>query len=172
MKETEKREYTLNPLHYIAYSFFITILFSFIIILCLPYPYIPSQAYSFPFLEDFLTTKFTPKELSLYNGSDPNLPIYLSIKGKIFDVSNGDGPKFYGEGKMYNIFAGRDNSISYINGCFDIETCIDNSIHWSDLSGEDDRILEEWITFYEKHKDYFRVGTLYMPQDQYLEYQE
>jgi hypothetical protein len=30
-------------------------------------------------------TPFTKAELSKYNGSDPNMPIYVAIKGKIYD---------------------------------------------------------------------------------------
>jgi hypothetical protein len=41
---------------------------------------------------------FVPKTLVKYNGRhDPNLPIYLAIKGKVYDVT--PGRTFYGPGK-------------------------------------------------------------------------
>lgn len=49
---------------------------------------------------------FTNQELAKYDGSDPNLPIYLAIKGVVFDVS--EGKDFYGKGAGYNALAGRD----------------------------------------------------------------
>lgn len=47
-------------------------------------------------------------DLSQYDGSDPSKPIYVAIKGKVFDVT----PKreMYGPGAGYNIFAGKDAS--------------------------------------------------------------
>ncbi|KAJ7298933.1 hypothetical protein O6H91_02G148500 [Diphasiastrum complanatum] len=47
-------------------------------------------------------------ELSQYNGSDPDLPILVAIKGKIYDVSS--GKNFYGPGGAYTVFAGHDAS--------------------------------------------------------------
>jgi predicted heme/steroid binding protein len=50
----------------------------------------------------------TPNELSTHDGRDASRPIYVAIKGKVFDVS----PKreMYGPGAGYNIFAGKDAS--------------------------------------------------------------
>ena len=49
----------------------------------------------------------TLEELRGYDGSDPSLPIYLAVKGIVFDVTPG-AEKFYGPGKSYSKFAGRD----------------------------------------------------------------
>lgn len=46
---------------------------------------------------------FTAEEMALYNGKDGG-KIYLSIIGKVFDVSS--GRKMYGPGETYNCFAG------------------------------------------------------------------
>jgi membrane-associated progesterone receptor component len=60
---------------------------------------------------------FTPEQLSQFNGSDPNLPIYLAIKGTgklsrslwvVFDVSQ--NRSMYHPGAGYHIFAGKDAS--------------------------------------------------------------
>ncbi|XP_071906508.1 membrane-associated progesterone-binding protein 4 isoform X2 [Coffea arabica] len=48
---------------------------------------------------------FSAEELSFYNGSDPQLPIYLAIVGSVFDVTK--GKSHYGAGGGYNHFAGR-----------------------------------------------------------------
>lgn len=45
--------------------------------------------------------KFTAVQLSRYDGTDPKLPIYLSIGGEIYDVSA--NPRMYGKGGAYNM---------------------------------------------------------------------
>ena len=42
-------------------------------------------------------------ELIKYDGSNPSSPIYVAIKGKVFDVTK--KVDMYGKGKAYNIFA-------------------------------------------------------------------
>ncbi|MFS8033406.1 putative cytochrome b5-like heme/steroid binding domain-containing protein [Helianthus anomalus] len=46
--------------------------------------------------------------LEQYDGTDPSKPIYISVKGRIFDVST--GKSFYGPGGSYALFAGKDSS--------------------------------------------------------------
>ena len=41
----------------------------------------------------------TLQELSKYDGRDPFRPIYLSVKGHVFDVTS--GRDFYGPGELY-----------------------------------------------------------------------
>ncbi|CAO2820375.1 probable steroid-binding protein 3 [Amaranthus tricolor] len=52
--------------------------------------------------------EFTLQQLKNYDGSDPSKPIYVAIKGRVFDVST--GKNFYGPGGAYAIFAGKDAS--------------------------------------------------------------
>nr|XP_027065094.1 membrane-associated progesterone-binding protein 4-like isoform X2 [Coffea arabica] len=59
---------------------------------------------------------FSAEELSFYNGSDPQLPIYLAIVGSVFDVTK--GKSHYGAGGGYNHFAGRDASRAFVSGNF------------------------------------------------------
>eukprot|EP01113_Clastostelium_recurvatum_P022932 TRINITY_DN2743_c0_g1_i2.p1 TRINITY_DN2743_c0_g1~~TRINITY_DN2743_c0_g1_i2.p1 ORF type:complete len:105 (-),score=10.69 TRINITY_DN2743_c0_g1_i2:42-356(-) len=48
----------------------------------------------------------TLSELSKYDGSDPSLPVYVSIRGNIYDVTSGPYSKSKGAG--YSVFAGKE----------------------------------------------------------------
>ncbi|KAI1487438.1 membrane-associated progesterone receptor component 1 [Biscogniauxia mediterranea] len=50
---------------------------------------------------------FTPRTLLLFDGQDGK-PVYLAVRGRVFDVSA--GRNFYGPGGPYENFAGRDAS--------------------------------------------------------------
>ncbi|GLT85205.1 hypothetical protein SLE2022_034010 [Rubroshorea leprosula] len=52
--------------------------------------------------------EFTAQQLNQYNGSDASNPIYVAIKGRVFDVTA--GKSFYGPGGPYAMFAGKDAS--------------------------------------------------------------
>ncbi|KAJ4707752.1 putative Steroid binding protein [Melia azedarach] len=52
--------------------------------------------------------EFTPEQLLQYNGTDPSKPIYVAIKGRVFDVTTASS--FYGPGGAYAMFAGKDAS--------------------------------------------------------------
>jgi predicted heme/steroid binding protein len=52
--------------------------------------------------------KFTPTELKKYDGSDPNLPIYLAYNGDVYDIT--PGKKFYIVGGPYHDLAGKDST--------------------------------------------------------------
>ncbi|XP_073047643.1 probable steroid-binding protein 3 [Primulina eburnea] len=49
-----------------------------------------------------------PQQLKNYDGTDPSKPIYVAIRGRIFDVTT--GKSFYGPGGAYCMFAGKDAS--------------------------------------------------------------
>ncbi|XP_072265940.1 neudesin [Pyxicephalus adspersus] len=51
---------------------------------------------------------FTEDDLSKYNGEQDDEPIYMAVKGAVFDVSA--GKEFYGKGAPYNALAGKDSS--------------------------------------------------------------
>ncbi|KAM0858371.1 hypothetical protein ACQ4PT_047870 [Festuca glaucescens] len=55
-----------------------------------------------------MATELTAAQLRAYDGSDASKPIYVAIRGKVYDVSAGRG--FYGPGGDYAIFAGREAS--------------------------------------------------------------
>jgi predicted heme/steroid binding protein len=54
--------------------------------------------------------------LKKYDGTNPDLPIYLAINGTIYDVSN--GRRHYGPGGSYHFFAGADASRAFVTNCF------------------------------------------------------
>ena len=88
---------------------------------------------------------FTPEELSKFNGSDASKPVYVAIKGQIFDVS----PKreMYSPGKGYHIFAGKDGSAGLGKSSLKPEDAI------SDYSGLDEKelkVLDDWVNYYTK----------------------
>ncbi|XP_054857008.1 neudesin [Eublepharis macularius] len=51
---------------------------------------------------------FTESELARYNGQEEDQPIYLAVKGVVFDVSS--GKEFYGKGAPYNALVGKDST--------------------------------------------------------------
>ncbi|XP_040207407.1 neudesin [Rana temporaria] len=51
---------------------------------------------------------FTEDDLAKYNGEQEDQPIYMAVKGTVFDVSA--GKDFYGKGASYNALAGKDAS--------------------------------------------------------------
>lgn len=51
---------------------------------------------------------FTYQELSKHDGTDASAPIYVAIKGSVFDVST--KKDVYGPGGSYHVFAGKDAS--------------------------------------------------------------
>lgn len=127
----------------------------------------------------------TPEQLSLFNGTDPQKPIYLAINGSIFDVS--EGRRTYGPGGSYSVFAGRDATRAFVTGCFledrtrDLRGAEELYIPVEDDQDEDitsgarklraekerregkKRVrmeVDKWVEFYRNHKKYFEVGRL------------
>ncbi|XP_036200217.1 neudesin isoform X2 [Myotis myotis] len=51
---------------------------------------------------------FTEEELAHYGGEEEDQPIYMAVKGVVFDVTS--GKEFYGRGAPYNALAGKDST--------------------------------------------------------------
>ena len=126
----------------------------------------------------------TPSQLSTYNGSNPDLPIYLAINGTIFDVSAGRNT--YGPGGSYSVFAGRDATRAFVTGCFLEDTTDDMrgaELIYMPVDDKEEVIssaerktraererrearkrvrqeVQKWEDFYRNSKKYFEVGTL------------
>ncbi|KAF9365260.1 hypothetical protein BGX34_010737 [Mortierella sp. NVP85] len=107
-------------------------------------------------LQGLLRTQIvlTQKELAQFDGTDQKKPIYIAIKGEIFDVSRGSA--YYTKGGAYGFFSGKDASRAYTTGCFQTHLT-------HDLRGLSPQQLEEvdaWADFYRNHPKYFKVGTV------------
>ena len=102
---------------------------------------------------------FTPPALKTFNGAQ-NVPVYLAVRGKVFDVS--PGRNFYGPGGPYENFAGRDASRGLACGSFD-EDMLTKNLHGplddlKDLDRDQMEALQDWEDrFSEK---YLVVGKL------------
>lgn len=108
--------------------------------------------------ENALTiTREELEEMDGYDGS----PLYLSIKGRVYDVSAGD--RFYGEGKDYHDWVGTDASRSFGTGCrggvdrTGME-CLSESL--DGLTGKEMKEIDRWLELYETHDKYTFVGHL------------
>ncbi len=51
---------------------------------------------------------YTHSTLLKYNGTNPNLPIYIAYEGKVYDVTAGKA--YYESGGVYNFLAGTDGT--------------------------------------------------------------
>lgn len=51
---------------------------------------------------------YDTESLSVFNGEDTNLPIYIALEGKVYDVT--EGKKHYEPGGHYNFLAGTDGT--------------------------------------------------------------
>ncbi|KAL4958278.1 cytochrome b5-like heme/steroid binding domain-containing protein [Aspergillus filifer] len=102
---------------------------------------------------------FTPKTLLPFNGEN-NQPVYLAVRGRVFDVS--PGRNFYGPGGPYENFAGRDASRGLAHQSFDREMLTEDLSgpldDLKDLSADQLENLQGWEErFSEK---YLVVGKL------------
>ncbi|CAO3683113.1 hypothetical protein G6F70_006656 [Rhizopus microsporus] len=91
------------------------------------------------------TTPITVSELKKYDGSDPSLPIYVAIKGDVFDVSNNTAS--YGKGAGYNVFTGKDSSKALGKSSLKPEDCIAD---YSELTPKEMETLDQWYAFFAK----------------------
>ncbi|TAQ87032.1 hypothetical protein B7494_g4649 [Chlorociboria aeruginascens] len=100
----------LTPLNLILASLFIFILYT---------QFRPKPAVKLaPSSPATVFKTFTPPTLQPFNGLN-NTPVYLAVRGRVFDVSS--GRNFYGPGGPYENFAGRDASRGLACGSFDEE---------------------------------------------------
>ncbi|KPM44809.1 hypothetical protein AK830_g1737 [Neonectria ditissima] len=97
-----------TPLNFILLS---AVLYTFYALLRpSPPPALPREAPATVF------RTYTPRTLLPFSGAD-GAPVYLAVRGRIFDVSR--GRNFYGPGGPYSNFAGRDASRGLACGSFD-----------------------------------------------------
>ncbi|KAG2132592.1 cytochrome b5 [Suillus cothurnatus] len=88
---------------------------------------------------------FTLDQLKQFDGSDSSKPIYVSIKGTVFDVTRKSD--VYGPGKAYNIFAGKDGSKGLGMSSLKPEDAVPD---YSDLPENEKNVLNDWFLFFQK----------------------
>ncbi|KAG9000913.1 hypothetical protein FRB93_012518 [Tulasnella sp. JGI-2019a] len=89
---------------------------------------------------------FTLQELTRYNGTDPTLPLYVSIKGTIFDVTS--KREVYGPPNgAYRVFAGKDASKAFGLSSLKEE---DADSDWSTLEPKELKTLNDWYSLFRK----------------------
>lgn len=88
---------------------------------------------------------FTLDQLKEFDGSDNSKPIYVSIKGTVFDVTRKSD--VYGPGKSYNIFAGKDGSKGLGMSSLKLEDAVPD---YSDLPENEKNVLHDWFLFFQK----------------------
>ncbi|GAB1727011.1 hypothetical protein NU195Hw_g3864t1 [Hortaea werneckii] len=82
--------------------------------------------------------------LSKCDGTNPDYPTYVAIKGTVFDVT---GNKAYGPEGSYKVFAGKDASRALAQSSLKPEEC---RPEWEDLSDEHKKVLNDWYTYFSK----------------------
>jgi membrane-associated progesterone receptor component len=115
-----------------------------------------------PNLKPSRDESFAPEQLKAYDGSDPEKPVYVAIKGSfrflalvmlaqtsalsgtVFDVSA--KRDVYGPGKSYGIFAGKDASKAL--GLSSLKPA-DAVANYSDLTEDQMKVLDQWYDFFE-----------------------
>ncbi len=96
----------------------------------------------------------TAGELADMDGEDGR-PLYLAIRGRVYDVSG--GRHFYGKGRSYHHFVGRDASRAFATGCTQPACLVANL---DGLSASDRKEVDRWVELYEFHDKYSYVGRL------------
>ncbi|KAK9081754.1 hypothetical protein Syun_031200 [Stephania yunnanensis] len=95
----------------------------------------------------------TEEQLRGYDGSDPQKPLLMAIKGHVYDISR--SRMFYGPGGPYSLFAGRDASRALALMSFDSKDLTGNL---EGLRSSELEVLQDWeYKFMEK---YAKVGQL------------
>lgn len=99
----------------------------------------------------------TTVELSSFDGSDPTKPIYISLAGKIFDVSS--AKRHYKKGETYNCLTGRDATYAFVSGDLTGEA-LDNSskTDLQHLTKDQEHDLNKWVSYFTE--TYPEVGSL------------
>jgi len=96
---------------------------------------------------------YTSAALKQYDGTDASKPVFVAVKGTVFDVSN--KRDIYGPGGQYHIYAGKDGSRGLALSSLEPA---DATSKYSDLGDKELKTLDEWFGFFKKR--YNIVGTV------------
>ncbi|KAI3628893.1 hypothetical protein CBS14141_000596 [Malassezia furfur] len=95
----------------------------------------------------------TVEELAKYDGSDSSKPVYVAVKGIVFDVS--PRREMYAPGNGYHVFAGKDASRGLGMSSLKPEDAVSD---YSTLTEAQMKVLNDWFEYYKKR--YNIVGKL------------
>ncbi|XP_042509110.1 membrane steroid-binding protein 1-like [Macadamia integrifolia] len=104
-------------------------------------------------LEPLQLGEIAEEELKTYDGSDPNKPLLIAIKGQVFDVSS--SKRFYGPNGPYGLLSGKDASRVLATMSFE-EMDLNGDISSLSLLELDN--LNDWENTFKSK--YVRVGTI------------
>eukprot|EP00796_Vickermania_ingenoplastis_P006631 gene6631-4751_t len=99
-------------------------------------------------------------DLAQFDGRGEN-PIYISVKGIVYDCSTGED--FYGEGKAYAVFAGKEVSRCLAKMIIGDEEA---NAGWNNLTEEHIDCLNSWIA---KYKEKYPVVGTFMPDPGFMD---
>lgn len=105
---------------------------------------------------------FTAQQLRVFDGTPDEhnqqpKPVYLSVAGIVFDVS--DGRDFYGPGGPYEKFAGRECGVALSKFAFD-EIYLDVPVDRASLNPGERMELDQWIEKFQYYRHYPIKGKL------------
>ena len=99
---------------------------------------------------------FTAQELEEFgSGKDDGSPIYLSVFGRVYDVSKGE--KFYGQDASYSMFAGKDVTRALSLGCKEPECLVRSTEGLTEVQINEGK---RWLSFFHLHDKYNFVGRM------------
>lgn len=99
----------------------------------------------------------TLDELKQYDGSNPSLPIYVGVYGKVYDVTR--SRHVYGPRGPYGFFSGKDAARAFSTGCFNKPDEFTYDLRGLNLD-EAMVDIKKWQDFFENNKKYWYVGTV------------
>ena len=100
-------------------------------------------------------TTFTAKELQEFGSGKDGNPIYLSVFGRVYDVSKGE--KFYGPNSKYGMFAGKDVTRALCLGCMAPDCLVRSTEGLSEGQIQEGK---RWLSFFHTHDKYHYVGSM------------
>ncbi|XP_023103857.1 neudesin isoform X3 [Prionailurus viverrinus] len=93
---------------------------------------------------------FTEEELARYGGEEEDQPIYMAVKGVVFDVTS--GKEFYGRGAPYNALTGKDSTRGVAKMSLDPADLTHDTVSQTGLTAEELKSLDDVFTTVYKAK--------------------